>query len=486
MGTGSGRRTFWLMMAAIFLGNFSAILSSSTMVVPLPRLMVLFDTDLSVIQWAVTAFTLATGIAAPTVGYLCGRFGSRRTYIVTLAGFLGTSFLCASAWNVETLILFRAVQGLFAGVIIPVTMTLIYTYVERREQAFAISMWSMSGVLAPACGPTVAGFLVEYVNWQGIFLMNVPISLLAIIISLKFLPKGQEQLEVKKGFDLLGLVLGTLGTTVLLVAFSFSQAWGIVSVRTLGLAALGALFIAAFVRRELGLAQPLLNFKTFYYKSFAIGSYSNFLITLLLNCSIYLLPLYLQSIRGFNAVETGLIVLVGPISVAIVSPLVGKLYRRERAKAIALTGLTGMMIGFAMLTRLDTTTPIAYIMIAIVILESGMGTAKIPAMNYGMEALPKELSAHGSSITSWLKQGASAFAVGIITSVVLMRTNSRLLAIGTTGEQAPTELYNLAYAGGMTDVFWVALVGVLTFALTLVFCMKPATDDQEKMAQNAS
>ena len=90
MGTGSGRRTFWLMMAAIFLGNFSAILSSSTMVVPSPRLMVLFDTDLSVIQWAVTAFTLATGIAVPTVGYLCGRFGSRRTYIVTLAGFLGT------------------------------------------------------------------------------------------------------------------------------------------------------------------------------------------------------------------------------------------------------------------------------------------------------------------------------------------------------------------------------------------------------------
>lgn len=482
MGDNTGRRRFWLMMAAIFLGNFSAILSSTTMVVPLPRLMVLFETDLSVIQWAVTAFTLATGIAAPTVGYLCGRFGARKTYIATLAGFLGTSFLCASAWNVQTLIAFRAVQGLFAGVIIPVTMTLIYAYVERREQAFAISMWSMSGVLAPACGPTIAGFLVEYVNWQGIFLMNVPISLLAIVIALKYLPKGQETKLVKEHFDLLGLILGTLGTTVLLVAFSFSQSWGIVSVRTLGLAALGMIFITIFVRRELGLTQPLLNFKTFYYKSFAIGSLSNFLITLLLNCSIYLLPLYLQTIRGFNAVETGLIIFVGPIAVAVVSPLVGKLYRRERAKAIALVGLCGMMIGFTMLTQLGVETNIVYIMTAIVILEAGMGTAKIPAMNYGMEALPKELSAHGSSITSWLKQGAGAFAIGIITSVVLMRTNSRLLAMGAGGEDVAVEVYNLAYAGGMTDVFWIACAGVLAFAVMLVFCMKPATDDREKMA----
>lgn len=470
------KKRFWLMMLAIFLGNFSAILSASTMMVPLPKLMTLFQSDLSTIQWAVTGFTLATGIIAPTVGYLCDRFGARRTYILMLIGYLATSILCSAAWNVQTLIIGRIVQGIFAGIIIPVTMTLIYAYVRREDQAFAISMWSMSGVLAPACGPTIAGFIVEYLNWQGIFLMNVPICILAILISIKFLPKREEGSSDLGKFDLLGLFEGTLGTTLLLVAFSFSESWGLTDAKTITMALLGLLFLGIFIHRELSLEKPLLNFRVFGYKSFCIGSYSNFFITMLLNCSIFLLPLYLQSIRGYSAVETGLIVLAGPVAVAIVSPLVGKIYRRNKAKTIALIGLCGMFAGFLLLSQIDAYTPVPYLIGAIILLEGGMGTAKIPAMNYGMEALPVHLSAHGSGVTSWLKQGAGALAVGMITSIVLMRTNSRLTAAGFNSD-ATVEIYNQYYVGGMTDVFTIAVVGVIIFAVSIALIMKPKTDD---------
>lgn len=469
------KKIFWLMMMAVFLGNFSAILSMSTMMVPLPGLMKLFDTELGVIQWAITGFTLATGIIAPTVGYLCERFGVKRTYVVTLVGFLGTSFLCATAWNVETLIIFRSIQGLFCGVIIPVTMTIIYTYVKRSEQAFAVSMWSMSGVLAPACGPTISGVIMQYLNWHWIFLMNVPICVIAVVISIKFIPKDDHSAPSVHRFDLRGLIQGSLGTTFLLMAFSFSQEWGITNVKTVALALLGLGLIALFVRHELSLETPLLNFRVFHYKSFGIGSYSNFFITILLNCSIFLLPLYLQTIRGFTAIETGLIILVGPVAVAIVSPIVGKLYIRSRAKKIALLGIGGMFAGFVMLSQIDMTTQVAYIMVAIIILEGGMGAAKIPAMNYGMEALPRGLSAHGSGMTSWLKQGAGALAVGMITSVVLLRTQSHLG--GIPAKEAGEGVYNLAYAGAMSDVFMMAVLGVAIFGLSIFFWMKPKTDD---------
>lgn len=467
----SEKRIYWLMMIAIFCGNFSAILSMATIMVPLPGLMKLFNTELGVIQWAITGFSLATGVIAPTVGYLCQRFGVKRTYIVTLIGFLGTSFLCAMAWNVYSLIAFRCIQGLFCGILIPVTMTIIYSYVKREEQAFSISLWSMSGVLAPALGPTIAGFIIDYLNWQWIFLMNVPICILAIILSLKFIPKDGARSSVQDKFDLPGMILGVMGTTLLLMGFSFAQSWGITDPKTLALVGMGILLIIIFVRTELKSATPLLDFRIFKFKSFAISSYGNAVTTLLLNCCIFLVPLYLQSIRGFSAVQTGMIIFVGPVAVAIVSPLVGKLYTRARAKKIVFMGLLGLFVGFGLLTQIGAETPIAYVMLALIILESGMGAMSVPVMNYGMEALPKALSGHGSGMTSWLKQGFSALAVGMITSTVLIRTNARLLL---------TDDYNAAYVGGMTDIFWTAVVGILIFAVSIFFWMQPQKDDQTK------
>lgn len=460
-------------MAAIFAGNFSAILSATTIIIPLPYLMAAFQTDLATISWAVTAFSLATGVIAPATGYLTNRFGVRTLYLSALGCFLISSVLCALAWNVYSLILLRFLQGLCCGVIIPVTMTLIYSYVARSEQAFAFSMWSMSGVLAPATGPTIAGIILQYISWQWIFLMNVPMVLLAGYLTLRYMERQERTVQSLPRFDSIGLLLSMCATTLLLLGLNLSQQWGFTDPKILGLLIGGLLLLVAFVHHELHLEKPLLDMHVFHFKSFSICGFSNILITLILNCSIFLLPLYLQTVRGYTPLETGLIVLAGPISVAVISPIVGKLYRRPIAKHLMLVGVAGMLIGFLLLTQVGRIQAIPYIILAIVIMETGVGAAKIPGTNYGMEVLPSGLTAHGSAMISWMKQCATSLAVGLITSVILIRTRVHLNGVPASD----TDAYRIAYEAGSIDIFTYATIGSILFFVIIFFLMRPKTDD---------
>lgn len=472
----TSKNHFALTMIAVFFANFAAVLSATTIIIPLPYLMQAFETNLATISWSVTAFTLATGIIAPTTGYLSNRFGIRSLFISAMSCFLVTSFFCALAWNVYSLIIFRFFQGIFCGIIIPVTMTIIYQLVDRSNQAFALSMWSMSGVLAPATGPTIAGIIIQAFSWQWIFLMNVPIVLLAIVFSLRYMPKEPQTEHVLHRFDWLGLILSMTGTTCLLLAISFSQEWGFISAKTLAVIGISTLLLFAFIRFEFKTPTPLLDLAVFHSKSFAISGYANVFLTFILNCSIYILPLYLQTVRGYSPVETGIIVLAGPIAVAIVSPIVGKTYRRPISRLLTVSGVALMLVGFVLLSRIDLVASIPYLIIAIVILESGMGIAKIPATNYGMEALPVSLTSHGSAVISWLKQCSSSFAVGLITSLILVRTKHHLGAIDPA--ENPTA-YTSAYEQGSIDIFYLAIIGCVIFLTSLLLLMRPKTDDIE-------
>lgn len=151
----AGNASFWFIILAIFFGNFMSMLSSTTINVAFPIFMKDFHAELGMVQWMITGFLLATGVVAPVVGYFGDRWSYKRLYIFALSGFTLFSGLCTIAWNIESLVLFRILQGVFSGLIIPTTMTMIYQFIEKDRQAFAMSLWSLSSMLAPAFGPTL-------------------------------------------------------------------------------------------------------------------------------------------------------------------------------------------------------------------------------------------------------------------------------------------------------------------------------------------
>jgi len=190
------------LIVAIFMGNFLSLLNSNTINIALPVLQKEFATDLSVVQWTLTGFMLALGTFAPTAGYFGQRFSYKRLYIFALLGMTIASVLCALSWNASMLIAFRIVQGAFCGIIVPASMTMIFQIIPRHQLSVAMSIWIAASIVAPAIGPTYAGWLIQHGSWKWLFWTNVPLGVIAIVVAVFFIP--YYRLKVPKGFDVWG------------------------------------------------------------------------------------------------------------------------------------------------------------------------------------------------------------------------------------------------------------------------------------------
>lgn len=170
---------FWPMMMTMFLGSFVVMLSSSTINIALPYLMTNLHTDLDTAKWLITGFMLTMGTSAPLTAFLGERISYKRLYLIAIAGFSAASALVFVSNTIDMLIAIRFLQGFFGGVTIPATMAIVYQALPKKRLITAVSIWSIAPTLAPAVGPTVSGFLIQYFNWKAIFFINIPLGLIA-------------------------------------------------------------------------------------------------------------------------------------------------------------------------------------------------------------------------------------------------------------------------------------------------------------------
>ncbi|MCZ8519218.1 MULTISPECIES: MDR family MFS transporter [Paenibacillus] len=450
---------FWPVMIGIFFGSFLAILGVSTINVAIPVLMEDFDTGLDMVQWTLTGFMLATGIIAPITGYLGDRFSTKRLYVLALVGFTLMSGLCAAAWNIESLIAFRILQGVFSGMVMPTTMTIIYQVIPKDRQPFAISMWSLSAMLAPALGPTIAGWLIQLFDWHSLFLMNLPFGLIAVYVAMRNIP--YYRMAQPKTFDLSGFVTVVLSSASLLVAFSNAHAWGWTSWQTLSLIGIGLLSLVLFVRRENRVAEPLLNLKVLQYPRFTYTLILSCIITVSLYSGTYLTPVFLQNIQHVSALDTGLILLPASLAMAIFMPITGKLYTKIGPMPLVITGILLMAVGTLAMAHLSVGVSHTYIILWMTVRNIGIALSTMPASNAGMEVIPRELSGHASSVNNWIRQGLGSFSIGLFTSMLASRVNVHSADLAQSGAVAQTAIGPEAFTMSVNDVYWVATIVVL-------------------------
>jgi len=455
------KNSFWPIIFAIFLGNFLAILSTTTITVAFPVVMTSFDTNLSMVQWLMAGYLLATGVVAPIVGYMGDQLSYKRLYIIALVGFILTSFLCALAWNIQTLIIIRIIQGIFGGMIIPITMTIIYQVIDQPRQAQAMGLWSLSSMLAPVIGPTLGGWMIEYFGWQSLFLLNIPLGIVAVIIVIKFIP--MYSLSTKKSFDLLGFLSVVLSSSSLLLAFSHGSAWGWGSWQTLSLLTIGILLLGFFILWELKREEPLLQLRVFKSSRFTYSLLINCIVTISMYAGTLLLPLYLQMVLNLSAMETGLIMLPGAISMAVASPIVGKYYNKLGPFKLVISGLFFIALSTVLLSTIDTDTSIYYIALLQLIRCVGIALCSMPLTNAAMSAIAKESVGHASSITNWARQGLASLSIGLFSSLVVVRT-AHHLALDTVNNQTATSM-------GIADVFFIAFI-IALLPIPLTFLLK--------------
>ncbi|MGF7030265.1 EmrB/QacA subfamily drug resistance transporter [Paenibacillus mucilaginosus] len=460
---------FWPLLIGIFFGSFLAILGVSTINVAIPVLMEDFGTGLDMVQWTLTGFMLATGIIAPITGYLGDRFSTKYLYVFALVGFTLMSGLCAAAWNIESLIAFRILQGVFSGMVMPTTMTIIYQVIPRERQPFAISMWSLSAMLAPALGPTIAGWLIQIFDWHSLFLMNLPFGIVAIYVAIRNIP--YYRMTAPKTFDLPGFVTVILSSASLLVAFSNAHTWGWGSWQTLSLLAVGLISLILFIRRENRVAEPLLNLRVLKYPVYTYTLILSCIITVSLYSGTYLTPVFLQNIQHVSALDTGLILLPASLAMAVFMPITGKLYTKIGPMPLVIAGILLIAVGTLAMAQLTVGVSHTYIILWMTVRNIGIALATMPASNAGMEVIPRELSGHASSVNNWIRQGLGSFSIGLFTSMLASRVSVHSADLAQTGGAAGQAAIGAqAFTMSVNDVYWAATVVVLIglpFTLTL-------------------
>ncbi len=463
------KQDYRLLLASLLIGGFLTTLGTSTINIALPILMEHFNTNLDMVKWSTTGFMLATGIIAPITCYLGEKFSYKRIYLVSIVGFTLSSIFCALSLNIQSLIFFRILQGLFNGLALPTTMSIIYQVMPREKQAFSMGLWGFAATTAPAIGPTLSGWLIQSFNWRAIFLFNIPIGIIAIILIIKAIP--YYKLNPPEGFDFLGFLTCVISGISLLTAFSSISQWGWVSYKTVSLLIIGFFFLALFIYRELTAKNPLLNLRIFKNRDFSISVIIRSIVTMALYSGALLTPLFLQNAQHISTLDAGLILLPPAIAMAICTIIVGKIYNRMNPQILARIGIIFIAIGSFFLSRTTLETTHIYIIVSMTFRNIGIALSLNAVTMMGMSALDKKVSGAGSSVNNWLAQSIGCLSIGLFMSLLSYQTKQHVADFVNSGavlEMGKDLVATTSFVMGVNDIYFISVIIVL-LALPLSF-----------------
>jgi EmrB/QacA subfamily drug resistance transporter len=282
----------WVALGATVIGCFMSVLDTSIVNIAMPKMMAAFAVDTKDAQWILTAYMLTMGVLQPTSGYLCDTFGARRMYLLSLFVFIIGSALCGIAWSNNTMILFRIIQAIGGGLIMPISMSLVLQEFAPKERNMAMGVLGIAIAMAPAIGPTLSGYLVDYWDWRYIFTINIPVGIIGYVIAALVL--RETKITLGKKFDFSGFISCSIGLFCLLLALSkgVDEGWDSAYIISLLYTSFGMLTL--FVLIEINTADPLLDLSLFKDWNFAIGNIVSFIVMATMMGSIFLVPLYLD------------------------------------------------------------------------------------------------------------------------------------------------------------------------------------------------
>jgi EmrB/QacA subfamily drug resistance transporter len=421
----TAQRGWGLPLLVLIAGMFMAVLDTSIVNVAISTIEADFGATTDEVAWIVTAFTLTLGVVVPLSAWLAERFGPARVYAAALLGFGIASALCGFAWNLDSLIGFRVFQAIPGGILPPLSMAMLYRIVPPSKIGQAMGMYGLGIVVAPAIGPTLGGYLVEYVDWRWIFFINVPVSIAATFAAMAILPKFPASERSK--FDAVGFAAIATGFFALLLALSEGESWGWTSFPVMTLICVSIIALAIFVVWELEIDKPLLDLRVFrsweYVNSLMIIS----VLSIGLFTVLFYIPVFLQAAQGLGAFEAGLVLLPQALVMAVAMPLAGRIYDRIGPRWPALVGLAICTWGTFLLHDMTPETPRHTIALVLMFRAGGMGLAMMPIMTAGLAAVAPSLVPSGSAFNNVVQRVSAGLGLAIL-AAILTTANAQFLA----------------------------------------------------------
>lgn len=409
----------WLALGVLCLSLLLAVVDNTIVNVALPTLNKELGASTTQLQWIVDAYTLVFTALLLAMGHFGDRFGRKRALQIGLVVFAITSALAALATTSGQLIGARALMGIGAALIFPATLAIIVNvFTDPKERAAAIGIWTAMVGVAVAIGPIVGGLLLEHFWWGSIFMVNIPVVIVAIALGAFLVPESRDP---KVGrMDYRGLVLSAAGVGLVIWAIIEGPSWGWTSPAILVALIGGLAVLSVFVLVERRLSHPLLDVRLFKNARFTAASLSIATAFFALFGFIFLITQYLQLIQGFSPLQAGIRTLPFAIATGVMSPVAIVLMHRFGSKTIVVLGLLVMAAGFVIATTVKEDTPyFGAVVISMVTIAAGLGLATSPATDSIMGALPAEQAGVGSAVNDTTRELGGTLGVAVVGSVFL-------------------------------------------------------------------
>ena len=454
----------------VALGGLMTVLDMTVTVVALPGLIRDFGTDLTTVQWVTTAYLLGLAAVMPVGVWATRRFGARAVYLGAVAVFTTGSLLAGLAWDVGSLIAFRAIQGFGGGLLNPVGMTLALGAVDARRRGAVMSVLGLPVLVGPLAGPLLGGLIVDHASWRWIFWINVPVGLVSVLAGRRILPRGPVRSEPRAPLDVVGLLLLVPGVTALLYGFSAAGRDGEIASPAVWLPLLaGTAAVIAFVRHARRSPAPLLRLSILRRPSLGAG-----VLTLAPFAAAYfgaalVGPAFVQIVRGDSATLTGLLSLPQAVATGVALQVASRLVDRVPARLVIGVGIAVATVGT--LTRVLVLTPhTSYLHFALfgAVAGLGVGATLSPVMTAATRPLEGADLTAGSTVLNLAQQLATAAGAALTATSMALLANRFVPELHGTGFAGATGLA----AGARRDVAdGLAHAAQVTLALTVVLML---------------
>ena len=412
----------WLISLTVMLPTLIEIIDTSVVNVSLDHIRGSLSAGIDEATWTITSYLVSNAIIIPMTGWLSRLFGRKRYLILSISLFTISSLLCGSAWNLQSLVVFRILQGIGGGALQPISQSILLETFPTRQHGMAMALFGVGIMFGPIVGPLLGGWITDNWSWHWIFFINIPIGIVSILMVLFFIIDPPYMKRMKMKIDYWGLAFLAIGLGCLQIVLDKGERedWFSSGLIT-WLAVLSALSLALFIIVEFFAEHPIVNLRTFKNRTFSTGNLVMFFAFFNLFGSIVLLPIYLQTLMGYTATLSGMVLGPGGVATLIAMPIAGRLVTKVNPKGLLAFGIiiaaysTHLMSRFNLLADFDT------VIWPRIVLGVGMGFLFIPLTTMTMAEIKKEDMGNAAAIYNLLRNLGGSFGVAFVTTMLARR-----------------------------------------------------------------
>lgn len=430
-----------LLVTVVIISAFIAMLNQTILSVAQPTIISDLKISLSNVQWLSTGYSLIGGILIPISAWFADRFNTKKLVIVSLTIFLIGTVVAYLANDFTFLLIGRLIQATGAGIISGLTMAILFSVYPKENRGTPTTLLGMVFGIAPAIGPTLGGYIVDSLSWKAIFGLIIPLLVIDIILAAMYMFDVIPHKNTK--LDILSVITSTLGFGGILYSASLVADNGWSSFKVLSTLILGIIILGIFIWRQLTISNPMLNLKIFANRNFTVAAIIGAVAQISMVSVEFILPLYLQNVRGLTALESGLTLLPGAIVMFILAPLSGKLVQKNLGRLTIIVGISVMTLSTLILLTINLNTPIWAVISIYALRNVGLTFAMMPAGTVGMHSLTPDLISHGSAGNNVVRQVGAAIGTAALVSVMQNVSSS------TAPSEALVKVHPEAFIHGM-------------------------------------